>query len=74
MSSYHCVSAVGVGIWDMKFGIFHSWVPLPDARQATGQVRKKFHGIYSSSNYLNLLLKKLIILTAFYSVPHVTYF
>jgi hypothetical protein len=29
---------VGIGVWDTKFGIFHSWLPLPDTKQTSGQL------------------------------------
>ena len=31
-------TAVGVGIWDTKFGVYHSWVPLADTKHWHGQV------------------------------------
>jgi len=32
------IAAVGVGIWDTKFGVYHSWTPLSDSKQSHGQV------------------------------------
>jgi len=35
---YVSMAAVGVGIWDTKFGVYHSWTPLSDSKQLHGQV------------------------------------
>jgi len=44
------ISAVGIGIWDTKFGIYHSWIPLSDGKQLHGQVR---YTIFCSNNSNN---------------------
>lgn len=31
-------STVGIGIWDTKFGVYHSWTPLPDQKHLHGQL------------------------------------
>jgi len=39
--SLNCVMlivAVGVGIWDTQFGVYHSWTPLSDGKRLHGQV------------------------------------
>jgi len=35
-------AAVGIGIWDTKFGVYHSWTPLSDSKQLHGQVLYTF--------------------------------
>jgi len=39
---YVLFAAVGIGIWDTKFGVYHSWTPLSDSKQLHGQVLYSF--------------------------------
>jgi len=42
------IAGVGIGIWDTKFGVYHSWAPLADSKKLHGQVQ---------CNYVTVSLK-----------------